>query len=375
MKNIFFFLFSFIALVSLAQPPQSFNYQAVARNGQGNEIANQNVLVRFTIRDAQAGGNLLYQETHAKTTNQFGLFTAAVGSGSPSSGSPAFTTINWGAGNRYLQVELDVTGVGNAFSDMGTSQLLSVPYALYAANGGGGGITGPTGSQGVAGPTGATGPQGANGATGPQGPTGIGVTGPTGPTGAQGATGAGGGATGPTGATGQNGTPGATGPTGPQGITGPTGSGGGTSLYNTTTVDFGTSQLSLSYSGTTAYTLIPGLSRSVTLTGPSKVWITSQGSAQLNGSGTVYGAYSIGILQNGSLVPSGGTAYNALQASAVANPFNSFSVQTLLTLTAGTYTFSTGARYEGTVNGYPVNISGGAGSAMQGSMIIQVIPQ
>ena len=144
-------LLTIFTILLHAQVPQSFNYQAIARNSTGSPLLNQNVLVRFTVRDAQSGGALLYQETHSKTTNQFGLFTAAVGAGSISVGSPAFNTINWGGGARYLQVEVDVTGQGNAFVDMGTSQLLSVPYALFAANGGGGGgAQGPTGQIGRA---------------------------------------------------------------------------------------------------------------------------------------------------------------------------------------------------------------------------------
>lgn len=338
------------SVCSVAQPPQSFNYQAIARSANGNIISNQNILVRFTIRSAQSGGILLYQETHAQTTNQFGLFTAAVGSGSPSVSSPAFTTINWGGGARYLQVEIDLTGAGNAFVDMGTNQLLSVPYALYAANGGGGGSTGATGA-----------------------------TGPTGATGADGATGAGGGATGPTGPTGANGNNGATGPVGATGLagaTGATGPAGTASTYNNVSVDFGSAQLTIGPpgGGGGAYTQLPGLSRSITLTGAAKVMISVQGSAQLVGTGTTYSAYSVGILSNGTLVPSGGTAYQViLTNTAIANTFDHFYTQTLLNLGAGTYTFSAGARYESS-GGQSINISGGTGSPLQASMIIQVFP-
>lgn len=359
-----------------AQPPQSFNYQAVARNANGNVIANQNILVRFTIRNAQSGGSLLYQETHAVTTNVYGLFTAAVGSGSTSVASPPFTSINWGGGARYLQVEVDYTGAGNAFVDMGTSQLLSVPYALYAANGGGGGATGPTGPTGPAGANGAT---GATGATGPAGNTGP--TGPTGATGPNGVTGT----TGPTGATGQAGSTGATGPAGPTGATGPTGVTGATgptgpagsgSNFNNVTVDFGTSSLTLTPTGSGGtYTTLPGLSRTITLTGTAKVMVTVQGSAQITGSGVTYAAYSVGILNNGTLVPQGGTAYQViLTNSAVANTFDHFYTQTLLTLGAGTYTISAGARPEST-GGSNLTVSGGNGSPLQASMIIQIFPQ
>jgi len=394
MKNIFSLaVVSLVALSVAAQVPQSFNYQAVARNSAGNIISNQNILVRYTVRDAQSGGSLLYQETHSKTTNQFGLFTAAVGSGALSIGSPLFSSINWGGGARYLQVELDITGQGNAFVDIGTSQLLSVPYALYAANGGGGsGTTGPTGATGPAGQNGATGPagpagqNGATGATGAVGPTGpagsgTGTTGPTGPTGATGVAGNNGatgatGATGANGATGPQGLQGAQGIQGIQGVTGATGpAGGGSSLYNTTFADFGSGTLVLGPPSSSVYTQIPGLSRTITLTSAAKVVVSVYGNAQSLAQGINYSAYSVGILQNGSLVPQGGTAYQVLlDNAAIGQPFNHFSTGTMLTLGAGTYTISAGARYEAN-GGASVNISGGNGSALQGALILQVIPQ
>lgn len=159
-----------------AQVPQSFNYQAVVRDATGQIVNTQAVTLRFTITDAATGGNILYRERHNTTTNQFGLVTAEIGNGTLLNGT--FAGINWGSGNRYLQVEVDPNG-GNTFVDMGTSQLLSVPYALFAGNNGGsGGATGPTGAQGVKGATGATGPTGATGAQGVKG-----ATGPTGATG------------------------------------------------------------------------------------------------------------------------------------------------------------------------------------------------
>ncbi|MFN8286890.1 MAG: collagen-like protein [Chitinophagales bacterium] len=228
------------ALTVAAQAPQSFNYQAVARNAAGNVLQNQNVGLRFTIRDGSGTGTIVYQETQNKTTNQFGLFSAEVGNGTAVTGN--FSGINWGSGAKYLQVEFDAAG-GSSYTDMGAAQLLSVPYALYAnqANTGGAqGPTGPTGPQGIQGPAGAQGSQGLQGPTGPTGPQGsgggaTGATGPTGPTGAQGAGGGATGATGPTGATGAKGATGSTGATGATGAgttgatgpTGPTGAGGG----------------------------------------------------------------------------------------------------------------------------------------------------
>lgn len=205
-----------LTLGTRAQAPQSFNYQAVARNAGGQVIQNQNVGLRFTIHDGSATGTTVYQETQSKTTNQFGLFSAEVGQGAATSGT--FASINWSSGAKYLQVEFDAAG-GSSYADMGAAQLLSVPYALYAnqaTTSGPAGPTGPTGPQGPAGTAGANGAQGPQGVTGPTGPAGSGggATGATGPTGAKGATGA-------TGATGA----GATGPTGATGATGPAGAG------------------------------------------------------------------------------------------------------------------------------------------------------
>ncbi len=213
MKKPQFLLALFISLLfSLlkAQVPQAFNYQAVVRDNSGNVIPGQVVGIRISILDSNANGTVLYKEKHQPQTNQFGLVTISIGNGAALSGN--FSSIDWGVGSKYLKIDLDINNNGN-YTSFGTSQLLSVPYALYAktaGNGGGGGTTGATGATGPVGNTGATGPTGPAGSGGgASGPTGV--TGPTGPTGA---TGAGGGATGPTGAT------------GPQGIPGPTGAAG-----------------------------------------------------------------------------------------------------------------------------------------------------
>ncbi len=136
----------FIVQFAFAQAPQKVNYQAVARTVAGAIIPNQNISLRFTIRDNSATGTVLYSETQSKITNQFGLFTAAIGGGTTVSGS--MLTINWGSGDKYLQVEIDPTG-GSTYVSMGADQLLSVPYALFAGNS----------AAGPAGPTGATGLQ------------------------------------------------------------------------------------------------------------------------------------------------------------------------------------------------------------------------
>lgn len=282
MRKIIFFLFITIVNYQLsiincsAQAPEKMNYQGVARDNSGNILASQNIGLRITLHSGSPSGTVVYSESHAVTTNSFGLFAVEIGGGSLLSGSVA--SINWGSNSYYVQTEMDAGG-GTNYQDMGTAQLLSVPYALYAKASGTPGPTGPTGSDGLTGPTGATGANGtsvviqgsvANSANLPgsgntsgdgyitedsghlwvwtgsswtdagliQGPPGVaGTTGATGATGsagnngatgATGATGAAGnnGATGPTGATGSAGNNGATGATGNNGATGPTGATG-----------------------------------------------------------------------------------------------------------------------------------------------------
>ena len=210
---------------AFAQVPQAFNYQAVARDASGSIIANQLVGIRFSILQGSSTGSVIYIEKQFATTNQFGLFTLAIGTGTVVTGT--FRSIDWSSGLYWLKVDMDPNG-GTSYSSMGTSQLLTVPYAMYAANAGVPGITGPTGAtgnDGVAGATGITGNDGATGATG--------VTGATGNDGATGLTGANGGTgvTGAAGATGLQGVTGSTGPTGNDGFGGRNWSAGSNRLY------------------------------------------------------------------------------------------------------------------------------------------------
>ena len=229
-----------LAVVSYAQAPQLLNYQAVVRNTTGQPVTSGNVKLRFSIHDGTSTGTVVFTEVQTLVPNQFGLVTASIGAVSNN-----LATVNWGGGAKHLQVEVDIAG-GSNFTDMGTTQLLSVPYALYAANSAPGpqgpqGVTGPQGVAGTAGavgaqgPTGPTGDAGQPGAQGPQGVAGtngqdgaVGATGPTGAQGLQGAQGVAGatGDTGPQGAQGIQGMAGAVGATGPTGDAGPTGAQG-----------------------------------------------------------------------------------------------------------------------------------------------------
>ncbi len=140
MKKFFFipalvFLFSLISFNSNSQAPQSVPYQAVARNSSGNLIQNQTVSIRFTIHSGSAAGTIVYQETQPATTSSLGLFSVNIGQGIPISTYGPFSGIDWGSAPKFTQVEIDITG-GTSYMDMGTQQMLSVPYALYAETSG-----------------------------------------------------------------------------------------------------------------------------------------------------------------------------------------------------------------------------------------------
>jgi hypothetical protein len=118
---------------AFASAPQGLNYQAVVRNSSGIILPNQAVNMRFSIRSDSINGSIKYSETDSGFTNALGIFTVIIGGGNIFSGS--FDSIHWAACSHFLQVEMDVTG-GNNFLQMGTSQLVSVPYALYAKSAG-----------------------------------------------------------------------------------------------------------------------------------------------------------------------------------------------------------------------------------------------
>jgi hypothetical protein len=182
-----------ISLSSFGQAPEGFKYQAVVRDAGNTILNNQAVGMQIEILQGGISGTPVYTESFTPTTNTYGLVNLEIGTGTT---SDDFTIIDWANDTYFIRTSIDVTG-GSSYSVMGTSQLMSVPYALYAKTSGNG--AGPIGPQG---PAGADGIDGAIGATGPAGADGIdgaaGATGPQGPAGANGLDGA-------TGATGQGG--------------------------------------------------------------------------------------------------------------------------------------------------------------------------
>ncbi|MCP4439963.1 MAG: hypothetical protein GY810_13540 [Aureispira sp.] len=122
-----------LILNTYAQSPDLINYQAVAYNSGGSVASSQAISVRVSILQGSTSGAIVYQETHNPATDVNGAFDLQIGGGSVQSGS--FGGISWGSFSHYLRVEMDVNG-GTNYSVMGTSQMVSVPYAKYAETAG-----------------------------------------------------------------------------------------------------------------------------------------------------------------------------------------------------------------------------------------------
>jgi hypothetical protein len=122
-------MFGTLMSTAFAQSPNLLQYQAVVRNTSGQLVANQAVGMRVSLLKASATGTIVYSETHRDTTTANGLVTVDIGAGTVVSGS--FGSINWGQGPYFIKTETDITG-GTNYLLIGTTQLLSVPYSLYA---------------------------------------------------------------------------------------------------------------------------------------------------------------------------------------------------------------------------------------------------
>jgi len=121
-----------LSLIAIPQTPQAFNYQAIARESDGDPIINQAITAKISILSGSASGIIVYSELHNVSTNSMGLFTLEVGNPDETI-SGNFEEINWGVNIYFMKVELDENG-GYNFTEMGTTQLLSVPYALWSEN-------------------------------------------------------------------------------------------------------------------------------------------------------------------------------------------------------------------------------------------------
>ncbi|WP_116108549.1 hypothetical protein [Lewinella sp. IMCC34191] len=125
-----------ISLGVSAQAPVGFNFQAVARGIDDNILSDRNISVRVSLLRGSESGPANYSERHEVRTSEYGVFDLAVGTGEVVSGS--FDAVDWGSASYYLKIDMDPNG-GSNYANMGATQLLSVPYALYANTAGNGG--------------------------------------------------------------------------------------------------------------------------------------------------------------------------------------------------------------------------------------------
>ncbi|WP_395052002.1 hypothetical protein [Flavobacterium sp.] len=147
MKKVFLITIFSPLFSAFAQAPQKMSYQAVIRNSSNALVTNTPIGMKISILQASQTGIAVYVETQTAVTNANGLVTLQIGAGIVVTGN--FATISWGTNNYFIKTESDIAG-GTNYSISGTSQLLSVPYALYAASG----TSGPQGLQGPIGPQG-----------------------------------------------------------------------------------------------------------------------------------------------------------------------------------------------------------------------------
>ena len=241
-----------ITLCSWAQSPEKLSYQSVIRNAGNDLVVSTGVGMQISILQGSVSGASVYVETQTPSTNINGLVSIEIGTGTVVSG--AFNLIDWSTGPYFIKTETDPAG-GTTYTITGTSQLMSVPYALYAkTSGNGAGPAGADGNDGIDGAVGATGPQGPQGNIGSRGEEGVdGIDGTPGAPGADGVDGI-------NGTNGIDGAPGADGVDGTPGLPGVDGAAGTNGLDGV-----GIAQTLLIYGDTLFissgnYILIPGLS-------------------------------------------------------------------------------------------------------------------
>ena len=136
-----------------SQMPKAFSYQAVVRNSQGKVIAKQPVGIKVEILQGSTEGTVVYAETQTPESSQTGTVNLLIGTGTVTEGT--FADIDWGAATYFLRISMDVQG-GSSYEVVSTTQMLPVPYALYAEkagsvvdNGGGGNTEPETPSDGT----------------------------------------------------------------------------------------------------------------------------------------------------------------------------------------------------------------------------------
>ena len=135
LRSVFILTLANLLIITsiLAQSPQKMSYQAVVRDGDNELVVNSLIGIQVSILQGSASGTTAYAETQSPTTNENGLFSMEIGNGTATTGD--FSTIDWSEGLYFIKTEIDPSG-GMDYSITGISQMLSVPYALYAETAG-----------------------------------------------------------------------------------------------------------------------------------------------------------------------------------------------------------------------------------------------
>ncbi|MCG8696763.1 MAG: hypothetical protein MI922_01820 [Bacteroidales bacterium] len=128
MKNVALIFVLLLTYTLHAQVPGGIQYQSIVRDSEGKIVSEQNVSLRISLLKNSMSGEVVYSETHNATTNKYGLINLVLGAGVS---TDDFSLIGWSAGKHFIKIELDVDG-GSNYVTMGTTQLLTVPYAFYA---------------------------------------------------------------------------------------------------------------------------------------------------------------------------------------------------------------------------------------------------
>jgi hypothetical protein len=340
------FLFIFALGLAIAQAPNLFKYQAIARDNSGNVLANQSVGFEISILQNSSGGTSVYTETHAVTTNMHGLANLTIGGGAVVSGN--FSTIDWGGAIYFIQVKMDATG-GTSYVLMGSSQLLSVPYALNAQT-----VESIDWSDISNVPSDLADGDDNSGGT-PDWSTLTGI---------------------------------------PAGfsdnvdndvLSGLTCANNQIALYNGTswacatyypttgqmsTSVYGTSQ-AVALITTTTYTLVPGLTQTIVVPANCRVIVSTDGGVQCAAPGVAFAAVDIGIHVDGVASPQGGQKeIIASNTDAVGNMINYWAMEKTYVLTAGTHTID--VRYRDAGGSADGNVSG-TDPLIQGTLTVTII--
>jgi surface protein len=134
MKKLLPIVIALFSICGLAQAPNGFNYQASVRDANGDLVTEQSVSFKFHIIQGTQTAAPTYTETHATNTDDLGQVSVVIGQGNATSGT--FSSIDWSLGSYFLKIEVELSA-GSGYVDLGTTQFMSVPYALYAQNSGG----------------------------------------------------------------------------------------------------------------------------------------------------------------------------------------------------------------------------------------------